>query len=84
MIDVPDYRDEVNRKCYETVCYLMESLDNGKIEVNQFVTGMDVLWMACAGLVSRKNVELMSSANEAIRLHRLREDEEKIVDELDL
>lgn len=67
MSDLPTLREELDRKSMETVDYLFSNLDNGKITMSQFSTGLDVLFMATAGLVDKGIVDLVTNGAEYVR-----------------
>lgn len=50
--DVPDLQQEVNRKAFDTMSFLINACAHGKITEDQFSTGVDTLSMALNGLVT--------------------------------
>lgn len=59
---VPVLQDEINRKAFETMDWLVGSLVGGRMSARQFSTGVDALFMGVAGLVGRDIMEMMSMA----------------------
>lgn len=59
---VPVLQDEINRKAFETMEWLTNSLANGSLSARQFSTGVDALFMGVAGLVSGDIMEMMTLA----------------------
>ena len=66
----PTLKDEINRKCFEAMDYLIARFANGQITVDQFDTGVDVVWMCCSGLVSEGLVDLVTLTDDEIKKHR--------------
>ena len=64
---VPQLRDELNRKSFETVEWLFTALDGGRITKEQFSTGIDALFMAVNGLANADVTELMTEADYQLR-----------------
>jgi hypothetical protein len=63
MSAVPDLREELDRKSMETIEFLYTGLDNGKLTLPQFSTGLDTLFMAVAGLVDKEIVDFVSNGS---------------------
>jgi hypothetical protein len=64
MPDFPSLREELDRKSSEAMEWLIGSCEKGLISEAQFSTGVDVLWLALAGLVKKEFVELVTQATE--------------------
>lgn len=62
---LPSLRDELDRKTFETVEWLVVSLKNKSISEAQFKTAIDAVFMAVAGLASRDFVDLVTSVSMA-------------------
>jgi hypothetical protein len=66
MSKVPELRDEINRKAFEAIEFLIAKVHAGAITPHQFGTGIDVLWMAVAGLINDDITDLITAGgNEA-------------------
>lgn len=63
MSAVPDLREELDRKSMETIEFLYTGLDNGKLSLPQFSTGLDTLFMATAGLVDKEIIDFVSNGS---------------------
>jgi hypothetical protein len=64
MSQIPDLKEELNRKVMESVSWLMSSVQSGQITDFQFSTGIDALFMAVAGLVGKDFVEIVTEAQK--------------------
>ena len=67
----PEIKDEIERKCGETIEWLLHEQSRDAITIEQFETGIQSVWMCCAGLVSRELVSIMSEATEIIEKSKL-------------
>jgi hypothetical protein len=65
--EVPILQDEINRKAFETVEFLYNGLDNGKLTAPQFSTGLDALFMAVSGLVNRGVIDLITAGSDYVQ-----------------
>ena len=65
-MDIPDFREEVQRKFYEAITKVVRDRDTGKITNAQFSYGLDVLWAACSGLGNKDFAELITAAGEEV------------------
>ena len=63
---LPTVAQELDRKSFETIEWLFNSVDKGKISKFQFKTGIDTLFMSVAGLVDSSLFDLVSAANATI------------------
>lgn len=75
MAAIPNLREELDRKAFETVQWLFSSLDQAKITVEQFSTGIDTIFMVVAGLADEQIVDLVTTADtfcpdEAVTIKR--------------
>ena len=64
---IPELRDELNRKTFEAVEWLLHSHARCAISDAQFSTGMDVLWMAVSGLVDDSFTAIATEASAITR-----------------
>ncbi|MFK3741046.1 hypothetical protein [Massilia sp. TN1-12] len=64
---IPELKDEINRKAFETVEFLYNGLDNGKLTAPQFSTGLDTLFMAVSGLVDRGVIDLITAGSDYVQ-----------------
>ncbi|MDT4853402.1 hypothetical protein FQZ97_876670 [compost metagenome] len=63
----PTLQQELERKSFETLDWLIASAGLGKLSEAQFSTGLDTLFMAVNGLVrSQEFIEVMSAAQKEI------------------
>lgn len=55
---VPELRDEINRKAFETIEKITRDDQSGRITKGQFAYAVDVLWSVVSGLVE-KDITIM-------------------------
>lgn len=63
MSDFPTLREELDRKSFETIEWLSDSLRAGKISEAQYSTGIDALFMATSGLTDESIADLITAAS---------------------
>lgn len=61
---VPNLKDELNRKTFDTIEWLFDSVRGGKLSHQQFSTGVDAVFMAVNGLVGDSILEIVTAADE--------------------
>lgn len=61
---VPNLRDELNRKSFDTVEWLIDSARAGKLSEAQFSTGVDAVFMCVNGLVDDQMLEIVTAATD--------------------
>lgn len=69
MSDIPSLREEVNRKCLETLQKLHDDYTLGKINNGQYKYAIDICWSLVAGLIddgNRQIIEQFSRETTAI------------------
>jgi len=63
---LPTIREELDRKAFETIDWLITSYDKGKLTEPQFRCGLDALFMATSGLVDADVVDLITTASDEV------------------
>lgn len=63
MSDLPTTRDELDRKTFDTIEWLLASYDKNCISATQLRTGVDSVFSAISGMVSESIFELVSAAS---------------------
>lgn len=64
---VPDQREELSRKSFETMDWLYTQVQNGQLTKAQFQTGVNSLFMTCAGLVDQAFSHLIGEMSQDLR-----------------
>lgn len=59
-----DTRNELNRKAFETMDWLVKGVHRGTITKDQFSIAIDTLFMTTSGLTDEKMVEIVTAAQE--------------------
>lgn len=59
---LPTVREELNRKCFETLEWLYSRVETGQLSPQQFSTGIDAVWSTAAGLVDSSILEVVTTA----------------------
>ena len=67
MSALPSLQDELNRKAFQSMEWLTNAFDKGKVSEAQFSTGVDVLFMATSGLVDGEILTLVTQASTLAR-----------------
>lgn len=65
MTELPLIREELNRKAFEAVEWLIVGADKGKISKAQFCTGIEAVFMTASGLLDESIVDLITNASAA-------------------
>lgn len=65
--DVPTLREELDRKVFETLDWIIGGLQNGKLTKDQASFGLDTLHKATCGLVDDEFIEIMTAADELVK-----------------
>ena len=60
----PTLLEEINRKSFETLEFLVLRYQRGQIDKQEFQFGLDILFMAVSGLVSNEFFELITEAQK--------------------
>lgn len=63
---LPTLKEELDRKSFETVEFLYNALDIGKLTIQQFSAGLDALFMATAGLTNASVIDLISAGSSYV------------------
>lgn len=71
-MDVPVLKDELDRKVFETLEYLIIRRKRGQISQEYFEGGIDCLFMAVNGLVRKEFIEIITIAQEESVLEKLK------------
>lgn len=66
MSGIPTTREELDRKTYETLEWLIERREQGQISDDQFHTGVDATFNTVSGLVSEDIFRLVSEASTIV------------------
>lgn len=61
---VPNLKDELNRKTFDAIEWLFDSVRLGKMSQQQFSTGVDAVFMAVNGLIGDEILEIVQAADE--------------------
>jgi len=64
MNDVPTLQEELDRKALETIEKMEVDLEQGRITVEQYAYGVDLIWLSWAGLVSKDLMPLIEIMGE--------------------
>lgn len=62
MSDLPTLRDELDRKVFETIDYLVGAVARGRMTKAQASAGLDTLFMAVNGLVDSDFINIITEA----------------------
>lgn len=62
MSAVPTLREELDRKVWETISWLITGVTQGRLTEEQFSTGLDALFMAVSGLVDEEFIHTVTDA----------------------
>lgn len=60
--EVPSLKEEIDRKSFETINWLIHSYEKGSITLPQFSTGVDALFMATSGLTDEGVLRMITEA----------------------
>lgn len=60
MSAVPVLQDELDRKVFETLEWLLDGFEGGKLTSDQVSIGADAVFKATAGLTNRENFQIVS------------------------
>lgn len=61
---LPTLYEELNRKTFETIEWLVMGLQNGRLTNEQFSMGVDTLFMTVNGLVDKDFIRMVTEAQE--------------------
>lgn len=64
---VPPIKDELERKTFETLDWLITSVAGGRMTEEQFSVGIDAVFKSVSGLVGKNFIELITASQEMIR-----------------
>jgi hypothetical protein len=65
--DLPTLREELDRKVFETLNWMITGHAKGILTADQFSMGMDTLFMAVNGLVDKDFVQIISTTQDMTR-----------------
>lgn len=65
---IPTIREELDRKAFETVEWLLSGFNAGRLTAQQLSTGLDTLFMAVNGLTDEGIVDLITAGSELTKL----------------
>jgi len=69
-VAVPTLREELDRKVFETIDFLVGAASRGRMTREQVAASLDTLFMAVAGLVDRDFVNIITAAQQTVGLLR--------------
>ena len=72
-MSVPNLKDELDRKVFETLEYLVTRRHRKQISQQYFDGGIDCLFMAVNGLVKEEFLEIITAAQAEIEADQLRD-----------
>lgn len=61
---LPTLREELDRKVWESISWLITGVTKGRLTEEQFSTGLDALFMAVAGLTNEEFIHLITDAQD--------------------
>jgi len=62
MSAIPTLREELERKVWETISWLITGVTQGRLTEEQFSTGLDALFMSVSGLVDEGFIHVVTDA----------------------
>lgn len=65
--EIPDIKEELERKTFQTLETLISNHENGKITTIEYRASINTLFSVCSGLVDGGFFELISAASEEIK-----------------